>query len=241
MESSGSVNSSPLLQVIIAPHADDEMIGCFSIIEKSRQQVKTYSLTYKIPLRVIYLFELSEERKVEAFLAAHHFSFEAYFVSDPKEALLLLDSWLYLRPEIYVPSRRDNHIDHKYCNKLFRRYASFFYSVDMQGAKVLPESVIALKQTALNRCYPSQRALWDNNASYYLFENILKKDYHTIVKTTLRGFTVECLIQYETQVTTILLASPPNTSMDVVMNKLLSFCDGPVKLTRGTQTLSIGE
>ena len=146
--------------LVIAPHPDDELIGCYSLLQSRGSQVD-----------VTFAFSTSELRYNEAKKCAGLFG---HTLIDYSQVNDRLDSY----SEIYVPSLRDTHPEHKAVNLMFRCRASHFYSVDMVAPKaVLPEADQRRKRDALNECYPSQRLLWDRDAGYYLFESVHCTDY----------------------------------------------------------------
>lgn len=119
---------------------------------------------------VHFIHELTETRKKEALGAALMFGFTPVFGHHPA-----LDHIKSGYDEVYVPSRKDWHADHQSVNKLYRHWATHFYSVDMGKGILLPDADV--KKEALNLCYPSQRALWEANDKYWLFEDIQTTDY----------------------------------------------------------------
>jgi hypothetical protein len=153
--------------LIIAPHIDDEMIGCWSVFNNPENNVS-----------IVWLYELTEARMLEGMSLIG----KAKSTLDKLgtgEAVAFKHIEKYVYDEIYVPSRKDSHLDHKKANSLFRKYATHFYSVDMVDGKYLGEKVSGQKWRALEDCYPSQKSLWDTNAKYYLFESITMCDYDT--------------------------------------------------------------
>jgi hypothetical protein len=163
--------------VVLAPHCDDEVIGCWSLLASS--QVTD----------VCYFYELTEVRKNEALKVAAKFGFTAHFLN-AGEPLPFVD---YESSLLVLPSIRDTHFQHQTINRLYRTAAKnrLFYSVDLDAAKtkrVFAPKDRAQKLKALNDFYPSEAALWHNNASYYLFENLEEEDYTTsIAYSTLVG------------------------------------------------------
>lgn len=147
---------------ILAPHPDDELIGCHSLL--AAQQVS----------RVIYFFDHEDAgRRVEANSCGAHFGFTTVFADintwDPRNAG---------EGTICLPSRHDSHPHHKAVNQLRRHFEPerlCFYSVDLDRA---PNKFRAAdyKKQRLDELYPSQAALWEANASYYLFEAVVSSD-----------------------------------------------------------------
>lgn len=150
--------------LIVAPHPDDEMIGCWTVL-KTRKNVD-----------VVY-GPASYERVNELMNSAGELGYEFIRASYAMECL---DRGEYI--EVYVPSRNDAHAEHKAMNRKFYEYATHFYSVDMVDAIPLPEEEAQEKLAALNKFYPSQRALWDRDHKYFLFESIHTKDYKEYVE-----------------------------------------------------------
>ena len=67
------------MTTILAPHVDDELIGCFT-------RLQNRSIDH-----VIYFFELTPERKKEAKAAAEHFGFIPIFAR-PDSMKLVMDT-----------------------------------------------------------------------------------------------------------------------------------------------------
>jgi len=151
--------------VILAPHVDDEVIGCFSILE-SRQVVSVY-----------YFYELTPERKEEALKCAKKYGFAPVFMDMDAKSEISLD----LDPEltVLVPSVRDAHPHHKEVNVLGQTLSNprLYYSVDMNGRfKVLDTVTQERKRAALEELFPSQARLFQRDDKYVLFESIAPTD-----------------------------------------------------------------
>jgi len=161
--------------LIVAPHVDDETIGCFSVLEKVR------TTPSPAPTTVLYLNELTEERKKEAANASAHFNFCPVFDARKLEAQRY--------QAVYIPNRQDAHPDHKQANAQFRSIATHFYSVDMRfDLTVLGPEVSARKRQALDLLYPSQADLWRVEHKFWLFESIVRQDFIIYEKTEFRGY-----------------------------------------------------
>lgn len=154
---------------IFAPHPDDELIGCFSVLRA--RKVK----------RVVFFNELSNERKQEAATAGNKYG----FIADFKGYNFRLKN---LTNILYVPTRDDNHPHHKTASQFAKSIGGVdkqYYSVDLdKKCSLLPEKLRKEKKNALDYCYPSQKDLWDKNAKYYLFERITPKDHSIFASVT---------------------------------------------------------
>lgn len=148
---------------IIAPHCDDELIGCFRLLKKNKVR------------RVVYCKELTNERILEAKQCAVTYGFEPVF---GLEEILESDgqpSAISRKEIFYVPHASDSHPDHKELNNwaFGLRNPVMYYSVDMSSAlnyDVLDLEEREEKKLALLDLYPSQRFLLASNEKYHLFE-----------------------------------------------------------------------
>lgn len=148
--------------IILAPHVDDEVIGCFRLLLSG--SVKT----------VIYFFDLDEERKAEALESSKRFGFipisysSATILNIPEDQVMV------------VPHISDNHPHHKWVNQWAKQWPNvkLYYSVDMdRNVELLSPEISYLKQTSLKQLFPSQLSLFEN-AKYYLFESkLVNSDY----------------------------------------------------------------
>lgn len=158
------VNNKPY--TIFAPHVDDEMIGCWTILEK------------KLVDKVYYFYDVTLARMNEAKRVAEKFDFEPVFVSSGNEwdALIKED----VKGQILlIPSIKDLHTHHKVVSaygKTFRN-KKMFYSVDMNGDfEILDAETRNRKLINLVDFYPSQADLFNSDAKYHLFEGINEFD-----------------------------------------------------------------
>ena len=157
---------------IIAPHPDDELIGCYSLLAAG------------LVSTVYYLFDWGDsERAQEAEACSRKFKFKPVLTSLGD----LEKEFSSLSGTIYLPARQDSHPHHKLTNRLrqLRTDAQVlaFYSVDLQSA-ARKVRCSPLKKEALDALYPSQAALWERDASYYLFEALTDSDLEDTVWIT---------------------------------------------------------
>ena len=147
--------------VILAPHVDDEVIGCYSLFTDGYDRVK----------QVIYFYDLTDNRKDEAIEASKFFKFDASF--DGYDAIIDKDAILC------VPNISDAHPHHKAVNQYAKTLSNekLYYSVDMnRDFVVLDEADQKFKLTMLRQIYPSQVKLFESDAKYHLFESITPDD-----------------------------------------------------------------
>lgn len=165
--------------VILAPHIDDEIIGCWSVMNEPL-------------LQVIYFYEVDATRRAEAENAGRALGFTPHFVLPPKIVNEMLDK----ATKVYVPSRWDHHEHHRQINQAYREKATHFYSVDMVNARTLPQQEMKAKYSALSTYYRSQQSLWTYDAKYYLFESIHPYDYDVYRTLTFELLTVTVLEEF---------------------------------------------
>ena len=157
------------MNIIIAPHVDDEVIGCYELLAANSID------------KVIYITDFGEvtgPRKLEALKCAVRFKFKAIFCT-----LADIDQHLVPNCNVYVPSIKDLHPHHKLVNLFVHRLPCRsklymkFYSVEMNFApRLLDENVREAKLDALTTLFPSQAALFNSDAKYWLFESIRGMD-----------------------------------------------------------------
>lgn len=187
--------------IILAPHPDDEVIGCWSLLQA--RQVKD----------VYYFFDCTDARKSEAQQVADTFGFTPHF---EEEVPTNVDGTLVM------PSIHDSHPDHKAVNRKYRGRTlnRLFYSVDLnEGAKVAVEDS-RLKRHCLDNLYASQKALWATDASYYLFERLRLHDYEASYKHT--AFLCGTQLTVLTDLAYLEAQSPAVLSPDALMDALIS-------------------
>lgn len=153
--------------VILAPHIDDETIGCHSLL----QQEEVGS--------VFYFFEFDQNRVNEAAAASKWFGFTPFF---PKSIEAFEDACKKHGPifaddvAILVPRINDHHWAHKEVNRMAKRIFTnlLFYSIDMNDNPSRYHD--DRKKDDLYRLYPSQKQYFDDHPQCYLFEHISDTD-----------------------------------------------------------------
>jgi len=150
--------------IIIAPHPDDEIIGCYSILKSS----KVYPI-------VIYTSELPEHRLKETQKLASHFKIrDQLYLTQIPDKYIKKENIFYFPDPIY-----ETHPDHRVqgsVGELMARsgYNVMFYSTNMQAPYIHEINASSKKKKALNDIYPGQKSLWEFDHKYFLFEGYCK-------------------------------------------------------------------
>lgn len=147
--------------IVISPHVDDGVIGCFSLIKKGLID------------GVVYL-DATPERFALAQIAGKQFGFKVVFL----HYRYLIDFLQQNSKDTFlVPDISDNHVLHKAVNCIARLSGCKlgYYSVDMAASfvKELSRSDQQEKRAMLNKFYPDQKSLWENDWKYFLFEGVV--------------------------------------------------------------------
>jgi len=150
--------------IIIAPHPDDEIIGCYEIFRD--QNVK--------PI-IIYTTELTEIRKNETKRLPENadVGLQLYLHKIPG-GLLKPENTFYFPDPVY-----ENHPEHRKWGakgeELLRKgFDVIFYNIIMNAPYIHEVMDPDNKLEFLERIYPSQKEMWMFDAKYFLFEGRCK-------------------------------------------------------------------
>ena len=147
--------------VIIAPHTDDEIIGCYEIL--TNPDIK--------PI-IIYTTDIEEERKKECMKLKDEIEIKAqYFLFNIPSNLLnpLSNNIFYFPHPIY-----ETHPEHRYHGMIGESMARngfdvVFYITEMNAPFKSECPRPNAKLELLNKIYPSQKELWKYEHKYFLF------------------------------------------------------------------------
>lgn len=141
--------------IIIAPHPDDEIIGCYRLFKN--QLIK----------KIIYIYPIDTNRleEIKQFSLNYGIEYEIIPIELLYENLDREESYL-------VPSLNDHHPLHRQVNTMLRTFKKGYYSIDMNTEYIqeLSKEESKEKEFILNRYYPSQSSLWSVDKKYVLFE-----------------------------------------------------------------------
>jgi len=152
--------------IIIAPHPDDEIIGCYSILTN-----KDLS-----PI-IIYTENISNERREEALKlkdSVSNIKIQLFQKTIPGHLLNPNNIYYFPDPsyEFHPAHRMSGAIGETFLREM--KYNIIFYNVNMQAPYIFEVKNKDEKKKLLDEVYPSQKSLWEFDAKYYLFEGYVK-------------------------------------------------------------------
>jgi len=149
--------------IIIAPHPDDEIIGCYD------------QLMSENPTIVIYSGDLDANRREEALGLKEHVDIKLQlFLMNVPQALLNTRNTYYFPDPIY-----ELHPLHRQWGTLGEQLARVgfdivFYSTNMNSPYIHEAQYPDKKRDLLDKVYPNQKDLWKYDHKYFLFEGKCK-------------------------------------------------------------------
>lgn len=146
--------------IIIAPHADDEIIGCFDFL---RSELVEYVL---FPEENVGAF-LEAKKSAELFrFGIQPFSTEVLEkIVNQAKGLVFFPNPVY---ELHPEHRKLGGI----AETLVKKGAGniVFYSTNMNAPHMKESPYSKKKKEALDYCYPEKKSLWEYDHKYFLFE-----------------------------------------------------------------------
>ncbi len=151
--------------IIVAPHPDDEIIGCYSYLINNRCDI--------IYTSSIDSYRKKETENLSIHLGKEYIGDQIYNSEIPDELIQMENLYLFPDPinEIHPDHRRQGHIGEEFIRDGFD---VIFYSTIMNVAWVNLQKQFENKKLLLNKCYPSQKSLWKYEHKYFLFEGYYK-------------------------------------------------------------------
>ncbi len=142
--------------IIIAPHVDDEVIGCYSILKKEKCQI-------------IYTNTPNEIRLNEANNLKNYLNVNQLFCDNIPSIHLSKSKTYYIPHPIY-----EIHPEHRKWGAIGENmardgYNVIFYSTNMNAPFIREEQYANDKKILLDKVYKSQSDLWKYDHKYFLF------------------------------------------------------------------------
>lgn len=141
---------------VIAPHADDEIIGCYELLASGL--VKTV------------LFPNGDVIE-EAERSSEHFLFTRGLIDD--EDFYNKHERIYVFPDPYFETHPKHRELGALGESLLRQQRQvLFYTTNMSAPYIHEVTQPKIKLHCLNTLYPRKRSLWDYEHKYFLFEGL---------------------------------------------------------------------
>ena len=145
--------------VIIAPHPDDEIIGCYEVLMKTKKPI------------IIYSGDLEADRRETVLKLKDHVDCKLQlFQMTLPQTFLSNDNVYYFPDPIY-----ETHPKHREWGFLGENLARngfkvIFYNTNMTAPYIHECKDADKKEELLNTVYPDQKSLWEYEKKYVLFE-----------------------------------------------------------------------
>jgi hypothetical protein len=149
--------------IIIAPHCDDEIIGCYSILSNRN-----------IHPIIIYTEDTDSIRKEEALKLPYY-----CYIKDQVFEPVIADRYINYDTTFYFPGPDEIHPAHRKMAAIGEEMARkgfniIFYSTNMNVKWIKEVQNPELKKNTLETIYSSQSDLWKYEHKYFLFEAYCK-------------------------------------------------------------------
>lgn len=151
--------------IIIAPHADDEIIGCHAILHS--REVATVAFPFKNKVAVE---EAKDCNKLFGFTSATFSTFQDVLVWAIKAHS---DGGLIFFPDPTYELHPDHRMIGAWGERLVKEQHFnniVYYTTNMNAPYMQETELLTYKKEDLDKCYPSKKSLWEYDHKYFLFE-----------------------------------------------------------------------
>lgn len=151
--------------VIIAPHPDDEIIGCYELVSNKLNP----------PIIIYTTRDITEYRRQEALRLKQFTKISAQFFNESIPPIFLNPDTTLLFPdpvnEFHPEHRKQGSVGEQYLRKGLN---VIFYTINMNVPYIHESKYSVGKENLLDKVYPSQSNLWKYEKKYILFEGYIK-------------------------------------------------------------------
>ena len=145
--------------IIIAPHPDDEIIGCYEQLIQDKPSV------------VVYSGDIDADRKQKALKLKDHVNvkFQLFSMTVP-QPFLKKENVFYFPDPIYELHPTHRHWGYLGEQLARQKFKVFFYVTNMLAPYIHEVEEPEKKRDLLDTVYPDQKSLWEHDHKYFLFE-----------------------------------------------------------------------
>jgi len=151
--------------VIISPHCDDELVGCFEVIEKNPDNAPV----------ILYVGNPPQERREEAIKLREHTGITMQMFCNSIPPIFMNLSTVFYFPDPVNEIHPLHRLWGSQGENMLRNGLNVtFYTTNMNVPYLHEVENSQKKEELLNKMYPSQKTLWEYEKKYILFEGRYK-------------------------------------------------------------------
>lgn len=149
--------------IIIAPHPDDEIIGCYDIVKNEK------------PIIMYMGDDIDSERRKEALELRNHANISMQFFLNSIPNNYLREGITFYFPDPIFETHPKHRLWGSFGEQLSRNGIDvIFYTTNMTAPYIREMKNSKEKEELLNKVYPSQKSLWEWEKKYILFQGHTK-------------------------------------------------------------------